>query len=384
LSKIKKVCILSLSNIGWDSRVLREIDMARQHYQVDVIGYGSWQPPEGVRFFSLARKIVFPPLKYFLLVAGKLNNKCFDCYFWLKPQHKQALEIIMEGEYDLVHANDWDALPVAATAGQKSGCRVLFDAHEYYLADRVDGIFFDKLIIPYRNFLLIKYQNHVSKMITVSEGIEQVYFSKYNWKMSIILNAPVFQKITHHKTEPRNIMLVHHGGAKPGRYLEKILMVLPYLRNEYELHFYLTPSNPKYLKKLKDLANNTVPGRVFFHNPVPPKEIIREISKYDIGIHNLDTKNVNHLNALPNKFFDFMMAGLAVAINPLPVMKKILDEYQLGIILDGNDPQEWANNINSLSVEQIDQYKINSLKAAKILNADVEMNKLHKIYASLL
>ena len=138
------------------------------------------------------------------------------------------------------------------------------------------------------------------------------------------------------------------------------------------------------MKKLKDHANNTVPGRVFFHNPVPPKEIIREISKYDIGIHNLDTKNKNHLNALPNKFFDFMMAGLAVVINPLPTMKKILDEYQLGIILGGNNPQEWANKINSLSVVQIDQFKINSLKAAKVLNADVEMNKLHKIYESLL
>ncbi|MCD6577568.1 MAG: hypothetical protein J7K66_06105, partial [Anaerolineaceae bacterium] len=105
---------------------------------------------------------------------------------------------------------------------------------------------------------------------------------------------------------------------------------------------------------------------------------------YDIGIHNLNTKNLNHLNALPNKFFDFMMAGLAVAINPLPIMKKLIDEYQLGIILDGRSPHEWANKINSLSIEQIDQFKINSLKAAKMLNAGVEMNKLYKIYESLL
>ena len=100
MSKNKKVCILSFSNIGRDSRVLREIDMAHQHYHVDVIGYGSWQPPEGVRFFSLERKIVFTPLKYILLVAGKLYNKCFDRYFWLKPQYRQALEIIEEGKYE--------------------------------------------------------------------------------------------------------------------------------------------------------------------------------------------------------------------------------------------------------------------------------------------
>ena len=40
----------------------------------------------------------------------------------------------------------------------------------------------------------------------------------------------------------------------------------------------------------------------------------------------------------------------------------------------------FAENINKV----IDQFKINSLEAAKVLNADVEMNKLHKIYASLL
>ena len=384
MSNNKKVCILSFSNISWDSRVLREIDMARQHYKVDVIGFGDWQPPVGVRFFSLARKIVFPPLKYFLLIAGKLDGKYFDRYFWLKPQYRQALEIIEEGEYDLVHANDWDSLPVAARGRQKSGCRVLFDAHEYYLADQVNGIIFDNLIIPYRKFILKNYQNQVAKMITVSEGIEQIYSSKFNWEMSVILNTPVLQEITYHKTEPKNIKLVHHGGAMAERNLEKILMVIPYLRNEFELHFYLTPSNLKYLRKLKDLANNIALERVIFHNPVPPKEIIREISKYDIGIHNLNVKNINHLNALPNKFFDFMMAGLAMAINPLPTMKKILNEYQLGIILDGNNPKEWANKINSLSVVQIDQFKINSLEAAKVLNADVEMNKLHKIYASLL
>jgi hypothetical protein len=41
------------------------------------------------------------------------------------------LEVIKHGQYDLIHANDWNALPVAASATQGAKARILFDAHEY-------------------------------------------------------------------------------------------------------------------------------------------------------------------------------------------------------------------------------------------------------------
>jgi glycosyltransferase involved in cell wall biosynthesis len=381
LSKIKKVCILSLSNISWDSRVLREIDMARQHYQVDVIGYGSWQPPEGVRFFSLARKIVFPPLKYFLLVAGKLNNKCFDRYFWLKPQYRQALKIIEEGEYDLVHANDWDALPIATRGRQRSGCRVLYDAHEFSLGINID-IPFNKIYQSYQQFLFSSYGSYVDRRITVAKGIENSYQEYFEWTFNIVRNSPFYQESQYKPALQDKIHLVHHGGAMPGRFLESFINMMKTVDHRFYLHFYLLPTYRSYLKKLKRLAKNN--SHIKFHDPVSPNLLIQELSQYDIGIPLIYVEKKSYINSLPNKFFDYIMAGLMVAVSPLPMMRKYIDDYQIGMYSIDHSPEKLAELLNSLSTNQINSFKKRSLEAAKVLNAGVEMDKLHKIYESLL
>jgi len=380
MSKNKKICILSFSDIRWDCRVLREIDMARQHYQVDVIGYGSWQPPEGVRFFSLARKMVFPPLKYLLLVAGKLCNKCFDRYFWLKPQYRQAREIIEEGEYDLVHANDWDALPVAARARQKSGCRVLFDAHEFSLGLNRD-IPLSKIHQSYRQFLFSFYGSDVDRRITTSEGYEVLYQEYFEWTFDIVRNTPFYQESKYKPTLQDKIHLVHHGVAMPGRFLESFIKMMETADHHFYLHFYLMPTYRSYLKKLKQLAKHN--SHIMFHDPVPTTLLVQELSQYDIGIPLIYVEKRSYINSLPNKFFDFIMAGLMVASSPLPIMKKYIDDYQIGMYSVDRSPEKLAELLNSLSTNQINRFKKKSLKAAKVLNAEVETNKLHKIYASL-
>jgi len=78
------------------------------------------------------------------------------------------------------------------------------------------------------------------------------------------------------------------------------------------------------------------------------------------------------------------MAGLMVAVSPLPMMKKYIDDYQIGMYSVDRSPEKLADLLNSLTTNQINCFKKRSLEAAKVLNADVEMNKLHKIYESLL
>ena len=381
MSKNKKVCILSFSNIAWDSRVLREIDMARQYYQVDVVGYGSWQPPEGVRFFSLARKIVFPPLKYLLLVAGKLDNKCFDRYFWLKPQYRQALEIIMEGEYDLVHANDWDSLPVAVKGRQNCGCRVLYDAHEFSLGINID-IPLSKTYQSYQQFLFSRYGSFVDRRITVAKRFEALYHDYFEWTFDIVRNSPFYQESKFKPALQDEIHLVHHGGAMPGRFLESFIKMMETVDHRFYLHFYLMPTYWSYLENLKRLAKKN--SHIIFHDPVPPSLLVQELSRYDIGIPLIDVEKRSYINSLPNKFFDFIMAGLMVAVSPLPMMKKYIDEYQIGMYSIDRSPKKLAELLNSLTTNQINRFKKRSLEAAKVLNAGVEMDKLHKIYETLL
>lgn len=361
--------------------MLREIDMASQHYQVDVIGYGDWQPPEGVRFFSLARKIVFPPVKYSLLIAGKLDNKYFDSYFWLKPQYKQALEIIEEGEYDLIHANDWDSLPVAAIGREKSKCRVLFDAHEFSLGLNRD-IPLSKIFQSYRQFLFSSYGSFVDRRITTSEGYEVLYQNYFEWTFDIVRNAPFYQESKYKPALQDKIHLVHHGVAMPGRFIESFIKMMETVDHRFHLHFYLMPTYQSYLEKLKRLAKKN--PHIKFHDPVSPNLLVHEISQYDIGIPLIYVQKRSYINSLPNKFFDFIMAGLMIAVSQLPMMKKYVDDYQVGMYSKDRSPEKLAELLNSLDNKEINMYKRNSLKAAKELNAEIELEKLRSIYQSLL
>ena len=119
-------------------------------------------------------------------------------------------------------------------------------------------------------------------------------------------------------------------------------------------------------------------------DPVSPGSLTVNLAAYDIGIHLLKAVNLNHLYALPNKLFDFIMAGLGVAVFPLPEMADVVKGYQIGLVAPQQSIHSVAQALNNLSASQIDDFKKNSLSLAKILNADVEMAKLMNIYAGLL
>jgi hypothetical protein len=80
--------------------------------------------------------------------------------------------------------------------------------------------------------------------------------------------------------------------------------------------------------------------------------------------------NFNHDYALPNKFFEFVQARLLVAIGPSLEMKKILEQYGIGVISESFDPKDLAYKINQLNLIEIDKQKNSLEKAAFDLSAE--------------
>jgi glycosyltransferase involved in cell wall biosynthesis len=153
--------------------------------------------------------------------------------------------------------------------------------------------------------------------------------------------------------------------------------------SRYELHFLSTNQKAKYVDYIRDLAGKIAPGRVTFHPPVAPFEIVSEIAQYDVGFFPLPPKNYNYLVTLPNKLFEFMAAGLAVCIGPSPSMAEIVKEYHCGVIAPSFDAVDIAQTLNDTSAEQWDEMKKGSLRATKVLNAEKEMGKILRLYRGL-
>jgi glycosyltransferase involved in cell wall biosynthesis len=105
---------------------------------------------------------------------------------------------------------------------------------------------------------------------------------------------------------------------------------------------------------------------------------------YDVGFYPLYPTNYNNLIALPNKFFEFIAAGLAVCIGPSPSMAEIIEQYNCGLIVPSFEPELFAETLNNTSAKKWDDLKMASFQARNDLNADVEMGKLLNIFNDLL
>jgi glycosyltransferase involved in cell wall biosynthesis len=242
------------------------------------------------------------------------------------------------------------------------------------------------LINPYKAYLCWKYIPKATKMTTVCNSIAQLYAQKIGTKPLVIRNVPPYQLLPFRATNSKQIRIIHHGGATPERRLEDMIEVIRLLPENYTLTFMLVEEDGgRYINKLKEIAQLKARERVFFEQPAPYNQLVKVLNNFDIGIFLLGTvKNTNYLYALPNKLFEFIMGGLCVAIGPSVEMQAIVEQYNCGVVSNSFSPQSLANSIQSLSIEQIDEFKRNSLQSAKELNAEFEMRKLEQIYTDLM
>jgi hypothetical protein len=145
----------------------------------------------------------------------------------------------------------------------------------------------------------------------------------------------------------------------------------------------LINNDVRYLDYLKKLANEIAPGRVVFQQPVAPEEIVQRISEYDVGFYLLEPNSYNNEVALPNKFFDFIVAGLAVCIGPSPSMAAMVSKYRFGCIAPSFNPHDVAKALNQLTLNQLLMMRQASKEAAREINAEKEMSKLVELYNRL-
>jgi hypothetical protein len=380
----KKICVLVFANIAHDIRVQRQVEAACQSYDVTVVAQGKWTPPQGVNYLPIPKTIFkATPVAAIMLAAGNINTSYWESYYWRREEYGQALELIKNTHYDLIHANDLEALPVAIEASKVNKALVLFDAHEYYLEQGETRLDIE-IRKPFRRNIFNLYLDQSARVITVSQGISELYESEFGVKSDVIMNAPYYAKHDFRPVDPLRINLINHGNAIRGRRIEDMIKMMPSLDKRFHLNLLLKPSRLDYYERIKLRASQIAPGRVTILDPVSPDLITQVINKFDIGIHILDAKMLNHYYALPKKIFEFVMAGLCVAVTPLVEMKRMVENGRVGVVADGHSWQDMARSLNTLTAEQVNIYKKNSLDLAKTLNANAEMKKLLEIYGQIL
>lgn len=383
----KRLCIISFSPIYRDARVLRQVEYLSPHYDLVVIGYGppvtgyenvEWQP------VAVRSNVLTRVMGLLWLILGRILPGFYDLWYWQKPHHKAALLYAEESKCDAYHANDWNTLPVAAKAARRHGAKLVLDAHEYAPLEFENRRLWLLLYSPMVKYILRKYTPGLSASTTVAPAIAGRYRQEFGFSAEVVLNTPKLVPVSSKSTDPQSLSLVHHGGANTDRHLELMIETVALIERRFSLHFFLVGGTDEYMQSLRNLAERIAPGRVTFHEPVSPAEIVPRIAGYDIGFFLLEPNSYNYRMALPNKMFDFLAAGLAMCIGPSPGMAEMVRHYGFGCIAPSFKPAEVAAMLNRLTGEEIEEMRRAARDAALLFNADKEMGKLVGLYDNLL
>ena len=150
----------------------------------------------------------------------------------------------------------------------------------------------------------------------------------------------------------------------------------------FTVDFILIPGEARYIGQLMRQAAGT--RNIQFLPPVEMNQIVPFSAQYDIGLFLLEPTNFNYLHALPNKFFEFLQARLAVAIGPSPEMARIISQFGCGLVAQSFEPQALAKELNRLDAGTLDKMKAQSSQAATVHCAERNADLLKTAFACVL
>ena len=388
----KRVCVIAFKPVRTTIHALRLINYLAPHYELTVVGHGepdpgwpplAWRPVPPQDLVSQLVKLAW-------CAAGRVLPACYEAWFWGIERHKLAYQHALASGADAYHANDWEALPIAIEAARRTGARVVFHMHEYGEEERTESRVWRLTVGPAARHFMRRYATDpavpVDGSITVCEPIAQRYRQELGLRPVVVFNAPrpVALPPRAERAEDGRVRLVHHGYAKRSRGLHKLVQAVALADERFTLDFMLVEDDRGYVDELRALGQRLAPGRIAFRAPVAPHQIVPTVAEYAMGLYVLTPTSYNNLVNLPNKFFEYVQAGLALCVGPSPAMAELVERYGLGVCAPSFAPADVAATLNRLTEPQLRAMQGAARRAAAVLNADVEMAKVVALYRRLL
>ncbi len=405
--------IISYTPVSKEPRVLRQANaLENAGWRVVVFGFDGLMPPPttwhfvsvqnaapdcvGIRRAILARMLNAVLYCGILLTnyggvsaikrrGARLAQAASYSYVWRREVIRTFAAGKREYRPDLVLAHDYFASDIAVEIGEQLGVPVSVDCHEYAVGQYAHNPHWVKWHQSVVRLLQDGLYSRADGLTVVCEGISELISRDHALRRPprIVRSLP-FYSAQPFRTTGDVVTVLYHGEIFPTRALHVAVRSMRLWRPEFRfvLRGY---SDPAYVAQLRQIADEVgVADRLEIQPPVPFDQIVPAANEADVGYFvHLDTSPQRRF-ALPNKFFEYVMAGLALVVSDLPEMARLVRQYEFGELVPECEEENIARIINSLDRARIDEMKKNSLAAAKELNWDAEKEKMMSLYREIL
>jgi len=355
--KNNKVLMLLTNSFINDSRVLKEArSLVRAGYDVTLAcyNYGDLSKKEMIEGIKVRRIFYYKPKN---LQKGLFSN-LVETFFLFRYY---LVVLLRFGKTDIIHCNDLLTLPLGVLVkylrfGKK---KIVYDAHEYETEiNGIKGLRKRIYIIMERSLI-----GYADAVFNVSESFANEYVRLYNIpKPALVLNCPPYAE-----TPTKNIfretlgigenkmVFLYQGGFTPGRGIEMILSAFKRIRDPNKAIVFMGygPLGPQIQKAAEDYSH------IYYHDAVGPNVLLNYTASADIGILYYEDTCLNHRYCSPNKLFEYTMAGIPMIASNLFEIRRLLEKYQNGIVVENNDTDSLVAAIESVTQDGLDRMKEN-------------------------
>lgn len=284
---------------------------------------------------------------------------------------------------DVYHFHDPELIPYGVLL-RWQGKQVIYDVHEDVPRDIVSKAWIAPWLRKSIAFFFEHFENwaarRLSAIVAATPHIAR-RFSLINPKAVDINNYPLESELmdgSQAATTGRNICYV--GGVSGIRGAVEMIAALEYVDARLIL------AGPFETPQL-EAEVRAMPGweKVSYRGMVSRTAVRQIFSEARIGLV-LFHPEPNHVDAQPNKLFEYMSAGLPIVASDFPLWRQLLDNVGAGICADPLDPRAIANSIAALLDSPDDTARMGHAGRQAVLTTyrwDHEAKKLAGLYDSL-
>jgi len=249
---------------------------------------------------------------------------------WWRKAFKRSLKLFYdEWKFDVVHCHDLDTLQAGIWIKKKTGCKLIYDAHElfgYMILNK------PKLISKFALWLENTLIHHVDGIITVNDKLESYFESISSKPISIVMNCSNYQIQPYEKPTNETFTICYIGSLVQNRMFPEIVDIIGHIK---DVKFLVAGKKEGLYKEVEERCK--LYKNVEFLGTIPSKEIYPTMKKSNALICMLDQKNRNDQVTTPIKMFDAMVVGRPIIVTINMYYSSIIIDDKCGLATNHND-----------------------------------------------
>lgn len=287
----------------------------------------------------------------------------------------KCILVVKKEKTEVVNVHTLALLPLGWLFKKLFKVKLVYDAHE--LETEKNGLHGVRQRISKRlEAIFIRYCDLV---IVVGERIADWYAETYKIDRPLVVkNAPKRRFLGKKNLFrerlgilPEQKIVLYQGGLSRGRGVQLILDAFKVRPKNDVVAVFMGYGD--LADQVKEAAKSHT--NIFYLPAVPPDVVLEYTASADIGISLIENTCLSYYYCLPNKLFEYSMAGLPVIVSAMKEMADAVKEFDFGVVLSEYSISAVNEAIDHLADYDLSPYSRNAHQFA-IANAWEEQEKV--------